>query len=56
MKKTLLFAIILAMATFSSCSKDEVIDVNRNSDKMSFGAHVGSATKAVVTDATNFTA
>ncbi|MBE9487966.1 MAG: hypothetical protein IMY73_02180, partial [Bacteroidetes bacterium] len=56
MKKTLLIATIMAMATFSSCSKNEVVDVNRNSDKMSFGAHVGSATKAIVTDATNFTA
>ncbi|MBE9487940.1 MAG: fimbrillin family protein [Bacteroidetes bacterium] len=54
MKKTLLIASIVAMTSFSSCSKDEIVSVNQDSNKMEFNAYAGSATKAIVTVKENF--
>ncbi|MBE9487941.1 MAG: fimbrillin family protein [Bacteroidetes bacterium] len=51
MKKTLLFATMLAMATFSSCMKDkEIVGVTHDTDAISFNAVMNLSTKANVTD------
>ncbi|MBE9487545.1 MAG: fimbrillin family protein [Bacteroidetes bacterium] len=55
MDRILLFATMLVMTfSFSSCSKDEVVDINRSSDEIAFNAYTSTPTKAKVIDADNF--
>ncbi|MBE9488613.1 MAG: fimbrillin family protein [Bacteroidetes bacterium] len=54
MKKTLLFASLLAIATFSSCSKNETLNVNKTQNEIGFNAYTNSPTKAEIISSTNF--
>ncbi|MBE9488616.1 MAG: fimbrillin family protein [Bacteroidetes bacterium] len=54
MKKTLLFAIVVAMTTFSGCSKNEIVDTNRKTNEINFNAYTDSPTKAEIIDTKSF--
>lgn len=56
MKKNLFFMGIAAAAMLVSCSKDETVDVARNSQAIQFNSFVNKTTRAIDIDNTNFKA